>query len=295
MNGMEETKERLSQRHPWLYTFVVVSLSMLASVVISYLVQVPGRIAVSACRGSLTREGLLNIGETPSNILSIMGYLVVLLVYFIIFRRELSSSFFSIEGTMKGILKLWSELLIDAVTLFFTLMDYEKLGSFGTALLMGITPGITEEILCRLIPISLVMRSRDREKLMLPAVVFTSVIFGFCHFINIFSGADPVTTLFQVLYATGTGFLFGAVYIRTGNPWITVILHSLTDIIFFLHAELQVSGGVLAESTGADAGIFFLLYAVLYFVNAYFVFRNDKDGRSLERWASIWGKAESFR
>ncbi len=295
MNGTEETKKRLSQSHPYLYTFVVVSLSMLVAVTVSYLVQALGRIAVSASRGSLTREGLLNIGETPSSVLSILGYLVVLLVYFIIYRKELSFSFFSTEGTMKGIFMLWSELLIDAVTLFFTLMDYEELGSPGTALLMGITPGITEEILCRLIPISLVMRSRDREKLMLPAVVFTSVIFGSCHLINIFSGADPVTTLFQFLYATGTGFLFGAVYIRTGNPWITVILHSLTDCIFFLRTEFQVSGGVLAESTNATAGIFFLVYAVLYFVNAYFVFRNDKDGRSLERWASIWGNADSFR
>lgn len=295
MNGTEETKKRLSQSHPYLYTFVVVSLSMLVAVTVSYLVQALGRIAVSASRGSLTREGLLNIGETPSSVLSILGYLVVFLVYFIIYRKELSFSFFSTEGTMKGIFMLWSELLIDAVTLFFTLVDYEELGSLGTALLMGITPGITEEILCRLIPISLVMRSRDRENLMLPAVVFTSVIFGSCHFINIFSGADPVTTLFQVLYATGTGFLFGAVYIRTGNPWITVILHSLTDCIFFLRTELQGSGGVLAESTGVTAGIFFIVYAVLYFVNAYFVFRNDKDGRSLERWASIWGNADSFR
>lgn len=293
MNGINETKKRLSESRPALYAFITVALSMLSVVVISYLVQSLGSIAVMVAKGSVSPKDFNNIGDTASNLLSLLGYLVVLLIYFRIYGKEITSAFFSVKGTGKGILMLWSVLIINAVTLLFVLMDQGELGSVWMALLLGLTPGITEEILCRIIPLSLVMRSPDRKKLMLPAVTFTSLIFGICHIVNIFSGADPVTTLFQVLYATGTGFLFGAVYIRTGNPWITIILHSMTDTIFFLRSDAQLSGGVLSQSTGSVDGIILLIYAVLYFLNAYLVFRKNKDGGAEERWALIWkGKKE---
>ncbi len=293
MNGINETKKRLSESRPALYAFITVALSMLSVVVISYLVQSLGSIAVMVAKGSVSPKDFNNIGDTASNLLSLLGYLVVLLIYFRIYGKEITPAFFSVKGTGKGILMLWSVLIINAVTLLFVLMDQGELGSVWMALLLGLTPGITEEILCRIIPLSLVMRNPDRKKLMLPAVTFTSLIFGICHIVNIFSGADPVTTLFQVLYATGTGFLFGAVYIRTGNPWITIILHSMTDTIFFLRSDAQLSGGVLSQSTGSVDGIILLIYAVLYFLNAYLVFRKNKDGVAEERWALIWkGKKE---
>ncbi len=293
MNGINETKKRLSESRPALYAFITVALSMLSVVIISYLVQSLGSIAVMVAKGSVSPKDFNNIGDTASNLLSLLGYLVVLLIYFRIYGKEITSAFFSVKGTGKGILMLWSVLIINAVTLLFVLMDQGELGSVWMALLLGLTPGITEEILCRIIPLSLVMRNPDRKKLMLPAVTFTSLIFGICHIVNIFSGADPVTTLFQVLYATGTGFLFGAVYIRTGNPWITIILHSMTDTIFFLRSDAQLSGGVLSQSTGSVDGIILLIYAVLYFLNAYLVFRKNKDGGAEERWALIWkGKKE---
>ncbi len=293
MNGINETKKRLSESRPALYAFITVALSMLSVVVISYLVQSLGSIAVMVAKGSVSPKDFNNIGDTASNLLSLLGYLVVLLIYFRIYGKEITPAFFSVKGTGKGILMLWSVLIINAVTLLFVLMDQGELGSVWMALLLGLTPGITEEILCRIIPLSLVMRNPDRKKLMLPAVTFTSLIFGICHIVNIFSGADPVTTLFQVLYATGTGFLFGAVCIRTGNPWITIILHSMTDTIFFLRSDAQLSGGVLSQSTGSVDGIILLIYAVLYFLNAYLVFRKNKDGVAEERWALIWkGKKE---
>ncbi len=293
MNGINETKKRLSESRPALYAFITVALSMLSVVIISYLVQSLESIAVMVAKGSVSPKDFNNIGDTASNLLSLLGYLVVLLIYFRIYGKEITPAFFSVKGTGKGILMLWSVLIINAVTLLFVLMDQGELGSVWMALLLGFTPGITEEILCRIIPLSLVMRSPDRKKLMLPAVTFTSLIFGICHIVNIFSGADPVTTLFQVLYATGTGFLFGAVYIRTGNPWITIILHSMTDTIFFLRSDAQLSGGVLSQSTGSVDGIILLIYAVLYFLNAYLVFRKNKDGDAEERWALIWkGKKE---
>lgn len=293
MNVTEETKKRFSETHSSLYSFVIVALSMLAAFLISNVLQSIGSIVIMAAKGEVSPKAMADISTTASTVLTLIAYVIVFLIYRLTFGKKLSSLFFCGKGTGKGILLGWSVLLINVVTLGYDLFSGKTFGNVGTALLFGITPGLTEEILCRIIPLSLVMRSPDRKKLMLPGVVFTSVIFGLSHMVNIFSGADPVSTLFQVLYATGTGFLFGAIYIRTGNPWITVILHSLTDIIFYLGADAQTSGGVLSQNTGFSDAVFLLVYAVLYFVNAYFVFRKNNTENSAGLWSRIWGeKAE---
>lgn len=292
MNETEVKKKRLAETHPCIYALLTVALSTLTAAVISYLVQSIGSIAAMAVKGSVTPEGLKNIAPVTSNLLTLLGGFVVLIIYFIVYRKEISPSFFSGEGTGKGIIMLWSMLAVNAVTFFFSLMDYEEFGSLPMALLSGLTPGITEEILCRIIPLSIVMRRWEREKLMLPSVLFSSLIFGLFHAVNIFSGADTTTTLFQILYSTGMGFLFGAIYIRTANIWIPIILHSLSDFIFFLRSGAQASGGVLSNSTDSLAGVILFVYAMLYFVNAYFVFKKYKAADAIERWNAVWNKKE---
>lgn len=287
MYRTEETKKRFSDSHPSLYAFIVVALSMLSSFLISNVLQSFGSIIVMAAKGEVSPKAMADIPATASTVLTLLAYIIVFLIYKLTLGKKLKPLFFSAEGTGKGLLLGWSVLIINAVTLLYDIISRKTFGSVGTALLYGITPGLTEEILCRIIPLSLVMRSPERKKLMLPSVAFTSIIFGLSHLVNIFSGADSVSTLFQVFYATGTGFLFGAIYIRTGNPWITVILHSLTDVIFYLGADAQSSGGVLSQNTGFSEAVFLLVYAVLYFVNAYFVFRKEN---SPGLWSRIWGK-----
>lgn len=282
-----ETNRKFSDVHPSLYTFMVVALSMLFVAVATNILRVIGGIIVMASRGSVTRDGFNNLG-LMENVLTLVSYVIALAVYYLVFRKNLSSSFFHAHKTGKGILLCWSVLLIDAFTLFSALISGRESGNVGVALLLGITPGVTEEILCRIIPLSFAMKSPEREKRVQPAVVFTSLIFGLGHIINIFSGADIVTTLFQVLYATGTGFLFGTVYIRTGNMWITIILHSLTDFIFFLGKDSQLSGGVLSESTGASSAVFLLVFALLYFVNAFIVFRKETPESPSAIWERVW-------
>jgi len=294
MNGTEITKKSLSISHPALYAFIVVSLSMLASFLISNVLQSIGSIVIMAAEGEVSPRAMASIDTRSSTLLTMLAYVIVFLIYYLIYRKEISSLFFRGKGTGKGILLGWSVLIINAVTLGYDLVIRKPFGSVGTALLYGITPGLTEEILCRIIPLSLVMRSPERKRLIFPAVAFTSLIFGLSHMVNIFSGADFVSTMFQVLYATGTGFLFGAIYIRTGNMWITVILHSMTDVIFYLGAEAQTSGGVLSQNTGISDAVFLLVYAVLYFVNACFVLRNDRTKNSPELWSRIWGKKTGY-
>ena len=292
MENEKITEPKYHHTHPYLYTFILVAASMLLTVIAANFIEVIGSFVVMAFRGTLSKDGINNMG-LAATVLSLLGYLIVLLIYWFVFRRELNG-FFNARRLLKGILLGSSDLLISVFILIVGILNHKAYGSLGIALLLGIQPGLSEEVLCRIIPISLTMRSKNRKELILPTVIFTSLIFGLGHGVNILSGADPITTLLQVLYATGTGFLFAAIYIRTGNMWITIFLHSLTDTIYYLGLEAQNGNGVLSQKPTVADAIILLIYAVLYFANAFYVFRKNNRVDIPKVWEGIWKGNEAY-
>ncbi len=101
--------------------------------------------------------------------------------------------------------------------------------------------------------------------------------FGLVHAFNVLIGADPVSTMLQVLYAVGMGLLFGGLYLLTGNLWVTVILHSFLDFASFMSASGQEAGGVLKESNNWLSNVVILIYTVLIYINAFLIWRKMKE------------------
>ena len=62
-------------------------------------------------------------------------------------------------------------------------------------------------------------------------VTVSALIFGLTHATNLFFGMDPRAVLTQVLSSAFLGFLFGAVYLRSGSLWAIALIHTLTDIV----------------------------------------------------------------
>ncbi len=282
MESVKSTVKNQRDINPYLYTFIIVAASMLLTFIAANFIEVILSFVVMACRGTLSRDGINNMGLI-STALSLLSYIIVLLLYWVGFRKRLKG-FFNASRLLKGIFLGSSVLLINAFILIVGILNHKTYGSMGVALLMGLEPGFSEEIVCRIIPISFVMQNKKRKELILPVVIFTSLIFGLGHGLNIFSGADPITTLFQILYASGSGLLFAAIYIKTGNMWITIFLHSLTDMIYYLGADAQLGSGVLSQKSTVSDAIILLIYAVLYFVNAFFVFRKSNRSDIIKVW-----------
>ncbi len=86
-------------------------------------------------------------------------------------------------------------------------------------------PGIWEEWGFRgvLIPLN----SKKYSKL--TVLIISSVAFGVYHLVNILFGQDWVYTLFQALFATAFGFLFGYVFIKTNSLLPSIIMHYLVN------------------------------------------------------------------
>ena len=101
------------------------------------------------------------------------------------------------------------------------------------ALFLG--AGIGEELVCRLIGAELFRQTfGNTKKGVFTAILLSSLFFGLCHLVNIITfGNDVFSTIIQVIYATGFGFFFSAVYFKSRNIWACVVTHWLFDVSGF--------------------------------------------------------------
>lgn len=98
--------------------------------------------------------------------------------------------------------------------------------------------GFNEELVMRGAVLHLFLdRFGGTKKAVLTSVILSSAIFGAAHLCNILSGVSVESAVVQALQATLLGVLFAAIYLRSGNIWITITAHALTDF-----AALSASG-----------------------------------------------------
>ena len=108
------------------------------------------------------------------------------------------------------------------------LFHFSNLPQLGLFTLLATMTGFAEEAIFRGIAVR-----AFQPKGILPAAIFSSLIFGVLHFANLLVGADPVATTVQVVFAILYGIAFSAPFLYTGLIWPLVILHALQDLIAF--------------------------------------------------------------
>lgn len=181
----------------------------------------------------------------------------------IIMMREAYQGEFHLGFTSRrlgqGFLLCWPMLTFIAVNLFFNLSSGKIYGeSLAMTLTNYFSVGLFEEVISRAILVGHMMHHwKDDVHRVRKSVVWSSVIFGVLHIGNIFSA--PVQTLFQIVYATGVGILFSAVYLRTRNLWGCVIVHAINDFcagIKALYVPLQADMDAYSASMAALPQIF---------------------------------------
>ncbi len=97
---------------------------------------------------------------------------------------------------------------------------------------MAFSAGFGEEAMFRGLAVPIGMRYlRGRNKILVTALV-TSVVFGLSHLGNV-KGGNAIGIV-QAVAAMGSGLLYAAVFLRTGSILVTVVMHFLTDWMYFL-------------------------------------------------------------
>ena len=142
------------------------------------------------------------------------------------------------EATMEGLGVLWSAGFIQ-----------------GTILLV-ILVGIFEETLFR----GVVLHGFERRLGAVAALLISSVLFGAMHYVNWIGGQSLGATHQQVIHAALSGFLYGAIALRTRSIWPGVLLHALWDFTVMFNAVMLGDADVSAPAGGAPVVSFIIQY-----------------------------------
>ena len=162
---------------------------------------------------------------------------------------------------------------------------------FGTAsvllaFLRSSAPGFGEEAAFRGLGVANYTRRNPTEKGVIRILWLSSVIFGLAHVTNAIAGAPLSLSIGQAAYAVGVGMVLGAVYLRTGNLWPSILGHMSLDFLELIRSDIGGAGGVISGMGVGDwitiiagaAGIFWGLYLV----------RPAKRPEIVELWKSKW-------
>lgn len=64
------------------------------------------------------------------------------------------------------------------------------------------------------------------------AAVISALTFGIGHIVNLLNGAELVPTLLQIVYAVAVGFVFVALFIRSGSIVPCVLTHGVLNALW---------------------------------------------------------------
>ena len=98
--------------------------------------------------------------------------------------------------------------------------------------------------------------------------LFTSILFGLLHGVNVVLGQGAVLTVRQVIFAFVIGSVFYAIRRISGTIVVAMVVHALWDFGTFTHVAGKTSGAAAAQTdiatpgAGAAAGLQSLLMLV---------------------------------
>ena len=227
-------------------------------------------------------DGIRSFQELPDVLNSVLR---ILLAFCMILVMKKSSGGQFRFGFHKN--NLWPSVLFSMVSMsvvLSNLMEYSAAGlpfhntwkGVAIAALSGIAPGFFEEVVCRGIVVSNMMRRwKNKDRYMEKTVLLSGLAFGLVHLINLANG-DISGTILQIRYAAALGIFFGGVFVRTHNLWGPVILHSLIDFsAFIFNGEAETTAFTVTSSIGIT---------IIYTAVGLYLIRRKKQDEIRELW-----------
>lgn len=119
--------------------------------------------------------------------------------------------------------------------------------------------GFIEEILFRGFLFNAL--AKDNKKL---AVLISSLTFGAGHLVNLFNGANFISTVLQVCYATAIGFLFTIIFMRSKSLWPCIIMHSTINSLSAFSVDGDVTFDIITSLILIVVSVGYALYIIKF-------------------------------
>ena len=254
---------------------VIIGVFILAGFLI--VMNLVGRVAaeIPAFLSGYTLQFISEVGAAVYSLLLLaaFGYLRVL--------KEKGEGFvkgFYSGGFMTGycVIMVIAQLIVQQTVPDNTLVSPGQIVIFTLTVFLV---GFNEEILVRGIILNLFLdRFANTRRGMLSAIVLSSLIFGCAHLPNVLSGVPLGSALIQSVQATLLGVIFAAAYLRSGNLWITIILHAVTDFAGLMASGLY-GNGTMVDGIGSLSVINLVVTVPLFLIPCIVLLRPGKlDG-----------------
>jgi uncharacterized protein len=99
--------------------------------------------------------------------------------------------------------------------------------------------GFFEEIVFRgILLVILLKKFKEHQHGILISIILSSIVFGFSHIFNMFYGLSVFDTTLQIMYSFLVGMLWAVMFLKTGNLWLTMLLHATFNffgqVMFYL-------------------------------------------------------------
>ena len=221
----------------------------------------------------------------PGAIIDIILSIFLLFLYSYLFHFD---SFFKLENMKIGLILLIPmfiyyiiEFIADPVISF---SGFSNINLFISI----IGAGIIEEVFFRGILVSHLMKILDSKYKIYIVAILSAGIFALLHFIN-YNGSNLAITTIQVISAFNF-ILLAAVYLRTGNLWLTIMIHVLNNFLAFLNPANLGPGG---EMVGAVTWVLYLdvvLSIILVIIGLYYI-RSSKHKEINDLWDKKWSNS----
>lgn len=166
---------------------------------------------------------------------------VLFSVFLIIFlKRKNKLSYYGINSlknlNVKNLLYFIPMIIIASVNLWTGININNSLSQIILITICMICVGFFEELIFRSFLMKAIMNKNE-----ILSVVISGILFGVIHLLNIFTGADILSTIIQVFYATAFGLMCSVFFYKTNNIIPCIVCHSLSNVFdTFLPIDLSI-------------------------------------------------------
>lgn len=168
--------------------------------------------------------------------------------------------------------------VVNGLSLFDGSMAIDTSKPLILFMLIALSTGFYEEILCRGLILSACMKKWGKTKKgMYLSVILSSIIFGFYHLINLVMGRGSLLEVItQIVYSTFFGVFFSACFLRFGSLWPCIITHTLFDMMGTLDeiaSKNIFTGHVLNMNYSLENALTTILITLPLFLYGLFILR----------------------
>jgi len=190
----------------------------------------------------------------PKLLTCVVGLVLTALLLGFVFKWDLKKhvGLVPMEGNVREYLYFIPLIIISTV-------------NFWNGVTMNVTPletalyilsmvcvGILEELIFR----GLLFKGMSKENVT-AAIIVSSLTFGMGHIVNLLYGAPLLDTLLQLVYASGIGFCYTAIFLVCGSIWPCIVSHIFVN-------STSVFAVAPGETFNVITAVFVTLVCVVY-------------------------------